>query len=271
MGGATVIENYAIRCLAMGSASVPSAEVAWMTTLTGWTRLTFWAFLIESPGRKILLNTGFPPDLTRLREHWVGWARRATGQEGHVPEVGREDGIAASLARCGVRPEEITDVLVTPLTAYATGGLDRFTGARLWMSRRGWIDFHAPDPEVPQLPRDIVFPPHVLRHLVMEAAPRLRLLEDEPGEFLPGVRAWFCGAHHRSSMVFVVGTSGSGRVAFTDAVFTYRNVEERIPLGLSESLEEHYRLYARLKRESDLVVPLYDPAVAERHPGLRIV
>ena len=263
-------ERYTIRPLAMGSARVPAAEVAWMTTLAGWTRLTFWAVLIEGPRRKILLNSGFPPDLARLREHWTGWARAATGEEGHVPEVGPENGLTAALARHGVKPEEITDVLVTPLTAYATGGLDLLTGAQFWLSRRGWIDFHAPDPEMPQLPRDVVFPPHILRYLVMEAPSRLHLLEDEPGEFLPGIRAWFCGGHHRSSMAFVVSTAESGQVALTDAVFTYRNVEENIPLGLSESLEEHYRLYARLKREANLVIPLYDPAVADRHPALLI-
>ena len=65
-------------------------------------------------------------------------------------------------------------------------------------------------------------------------------------------------------MVFVVQTA-LGRVALTDAVFKYRNFEERIPLGLSESIEEHYRLFAKLKREADVVVPLYDPLLVERH------
>ena len=36
---------------------------------------------------------------------------------------------------------------------------------------------------------------------------------------------------------------------------------------MSESLEEHYRLYAKLSREADIVVPLYDPRVIERHKG----
>ena len=119
------------------------------------------------------------------------------------------------------------------------------------------------------LPRDIVFPPEVLRHLVMDAAGRISLLPDETSEPLPGLRAWFCGAHHRSSLCFVVPTA-AGRVALTDAIFCYRNFEERIPLGLSESLEEHHHLYARLARECDLVLPLYDPALAQRHPSLVI-
>ena len=147
---------------------------------------------------------------------------------------------------------------------YATGGLDQFPNATICISRRGWIDFNAPDPEIPQLPRHIIFPEHVLSWLVSKAASRIRLLPDEEVKVLPGITSWFCGAHHRSSMVFLIQTN-SGKVALTDAVFKYKNVEEKIPLGLSESLEEHYRLYAKLNREADIVIPLYDPLVIERH------
>jgi hypothetical protein len=35
-----------------------------------------------------------------------------------------------------------------------------------------------------------------------------------------------------------------------------------IPLGIMESLEECMRAYARIKREADILLPLYDPAVA---------
>ena len=259
------MSTYRIRALKMGETTVPRAELYWMTHLTGWEPITFWAFLIENEDRRILLNAGFPEDFSALHEHWTAWAKAATGEVGHVPVVTRENLIQNALESAGVQTDQIDDVLVTPLTAYATGGLDKFPRARLWMSRRGWVDFHAPDPEVPQLPRHIVFPGHVLQWLVGKAADRIRLLDDEETEFLPGVRAWFCGAHHRSSMTFLVDTA-RGKVALTDAVFTYRNFEERIPLGLSESLEEHYRLYARLRRSADLVVPLYDPRITERHP-----
>lgn len=261
--------RYKITVLAVGETRVPAAEVFWMSQLTGWLPLTFWAFLIEGAGRRVLLNTGFPtgPAFQRLHDHWTTWARAVTGEAGHVPVIRPEQHIVAALSARGITREEITDVLVTPLTSYATGGLDCFPHAKLHLSHRGWVDFHAPDPAVPQLPRDIVFPPEVLRHLVFDAPDRLSLLPDETSEPLPSLRAWFCGGHHRSSMCFIVPTA-AGRVALTDAIFHYRNYEERIPLGLSESLEEHYRLYARLAHECDLVLPLYDPLVAQRHPTL---
>lgn len=70
-------------------------------------------------------------------------------------------------------------------------------------------------------------------------------------------------------MGFIVPTA-AGRVALTDAIFHYQNFEKSIPLGLSESVEEHHRLYARLRREADIVLPLYDQQIVERHPSLVI-
>lgn len=263
------MKPYQITLLKMGETRVPAAEVYWMERLTGWEELTFWACLITNGERRVLLNTGFPQDISALHKHWTTWAKAATGEAGHAPVVKPENWIVRALAHHNVTPSQIDDVLITPLTAYATGGLDQFPNARLWMSRRGWLDFHAPDPEIPQLPRHIVFPPAVLSHLVLDAASRIQLLPDEETEFLPGIRAWFCGAHHRSSMVFSVRTS-TGSVAMTDAIFTYRNFTQRIPLGLSESLEEHHRLYARLARQADMILPLYDPLVEKQHPNLQI-
>ncbi|MEP2023405.1 MAG: hypothetical protein ABJH98_17270 [Reichenbachiella sp.] len=265
-----MIESYKITALKMGEANVPAAEVYWMTKLYGWEMLTFWAFLIEGKGRKILLNTGFPKDYSDLDSLWTNWAMEAMNEHGHEPIITEDNWIVNALAQSDTSPEEITDVIITPITSYATGGLDQFPKANIWVSHKGWMDFHAPDPEIPQLPRNILFPDHVISYLVkQEAAARIKLLPDEETEFLPGITSWFCGGHHRSSMLFKVRTK-EGVVGLTDAVFKYRNFEDKIPLGLSESIEEHYRLFAKMEREVDLILPLYDGDIKRKHPSLVI-
>ena len=55
-----------------------------------------------------------------------------------------------------------------------------------------------------------------------------------------------------------------------DAFMRLGNIERRHPIGINESMEEALTAYDRIAREADIIVPLYDPAVWERHPGGRI-
>src|SRR5207249_197992 len=135
-------------------------------------------------------------------------------------------------------------------------------------SRRGWIeDFHAPRFPI-HSPRRTRIPDEVLTYLEIERPDKMRLLDD-CDEILPGIRAWWVGVHHRSSMAFEVDTSG-GSVVISDAAFHYGNVETMHPLGILESMEECHLAYQRFQ-DADIFIPLYDPAVMERYPGGRVV
>ena len=171
----------------------------------------------------------------------------------------------SALARIGLKPGDIDFVLITPLQAYATGNIPLFTKAEVCVSRRGWIeDFHAPKYHM-HIPRKLRIPDDVLHYLEITAPGRLRLLEDEE-EVLPGIRAFWTGVHHRSSMAYVID-SAKGNVVVSDCFFKYRNVESMIPLGIMESLEECMRAYERIRKEAGILLPLYDPLVPERLSG----
>ena len=81
-------------------------------------------------------------------------------------------------------------------------------------------------------------------------------------EILPGIRAFWTGCHHRSSIAYSINTS-SGSVIVSDCFFKYRNVEEKVPLGIMESLDECMSAYARIRAEADHLLPLYDPLVPD--------
>ncbi len=94
---------------------------------------------------------------------------------------------------------------------------------------------------------------------------RLGVLEDE-GKVIAGIRAFWAGVHHRSSMCYVVDTA-VGRVGISDCLFKYGNLEDSEPLGIQESLEEYYITTSRIKRDTDHFVPLYEPDVIKRFPN----
>ena len=249
--------TYDIQVLKMGQCEVPGPEVYWMSAWDTWETLHFWMVVIRGGGKTLIVNTGPPPDLTALNDAWkkaIDARSQMVRQETERPET--------ALAQLGINPSDVDYVLITPLQAYATGNIPLFTNATIGISRRGWIeDFHAPKYAM-HIPRKLRIPDHSLQYLEIEAPEKLRLLEDEE-EVVPGIRAFWTGCHHRSSMAYSINTA-SGFVVVSDCFFKYRNIEEKIPLGIMESLEECMRAYARIRAEGNWLLPLYDPLVPER-------
>jgi hypothetical protein len=91
------------------------------------------------------------------------------------------------------------------------------------------------------------------------------LLEDED-TVLPGIKTFFAGVHHRSSMAVCIETS-RGTAVYSDSFFKFRNVEENIPVGYVENLEEAFHTYERVRKQAKLVIPAFDPEIFERFPG----
>ncbi len=239
-----------IRCLKVGQMRVPGPEVFWMDRFGKTLPLTLWMVILEGAGETVLINTGAPAD-----------------DGGLLPDL--EDrppgGVLTALRAMGVEPEGVTRVIVTPLQAYAVGNLDQFPRAYLYLSRRGWIDFHAPEWAVARAARERAIPSPILVRLESDLSERLILTHDEDA-VAPGVRVSWAGCHHRSSLV-VWAETPTGRYAFTDAVFYGDNWLYDHPPGIAEDRAECLRVYARLRRAADHVVGLYDPAVGERYPA----
>jgi glyoxylase-like metal-dependent hydrolase (beta-lactamase superfamily II) len=225
-----------------------------------WYTLHFYMTVIQGGGKTAIVNTGPPSDLVPLNEVW----RHFAGDRCQMQRAEAERPIAA-LASIGLTPAEVDYVLITPLQAYATANIHLFKNATVCLSKRGWIeDYHVPKWPM-HIPRELRIPDEVITYLQFEAPEKLRLLDDED-QILPGLRAWWAGVHHRSSMAYAVDTD-KGTVVITDAVFKYGNVEDNHPLGIMESMDECFRTYDRLRREAAIVVPIYDPDVVERYPG----
>jgi hypothetical protein len=240
---------------------VPGPEVFWMGRFGEWLPLDIHVGLLEGHGRVILLNTGPPLDLI---DYMNGVWREELGERSRLVPTD-PDGIGGVLAAWGIEPGAVTDVVVTPLQAYAIGGVDRFPHATVCVSRRGWIDLFAPPHFDPR--RRMAVPDRILRYLLEDAwfDHRVRLLEDED-EVAPGVRVWWAGTHHRSSLAIEV-TTASGLVTFSDIAFYYENLERDWPLGIQESMAECRDAYARIRRSGARFVSFYDPSTLTRYPG----
>lgn len=255
--------TFNVDVLSMGRMLLPAPEVFWMS---GWDEMfdaTFWMVVARDGDYTVVVNTGAPDDLGPLNALWKGFHPAGKMQYRRSPD----ECAAPALARLGIEPRDVTHVVITPIVAYTLGGVRMFSNARFVLSRRGWIeDVFAPS-YPPHVPREIFLPDDVMSYLLFDARDRVDLVT--AGEILPGLRVWEAGVHHRSSLAVCFDTA-AGEVVATDAAFSYRNVEQNVHLGIGESYAEAMATYARLRREADVVLPLYEPAVADRHPGGRI-
>jgi hypothetical protein len=251
--------TYRVTTLSMGRGEIPGPELWWMGRWDEWATLQFQVVLIQGDGVCALVNTGPALDLEPMNRRWAGFL-------GERAALRREEGefVLDQLARVGVDPADVTHVLLTPLQLYTVSNVRAFPNARICISKRGWVHFHTTH-EHPHDDRATSLPDDVLVHLVTEAWPRVRLLEDED-EVAAGLRTWWSGGHHRASFVVEVDTA-KGVVAIGDAFFHLANVEQDHPIGISESLEEAQAAHRRVREHADVVLPLYDPGNFERFPG----
>lgn len=255
--------TFTVDVLSAGGMPLPGPEVFWMSAWDEWFDSRFWMVVARDGTHTVLINTGPPPDLGPLNTLWRDFHPSGkvqfTRTDGELPE--------AALASLGVAPADVTHVVLTPVVAYTVGNLPLFPNAQYVVSRRGWIeDIFAPSYPT-SVPREIFLPDDMLAYMLFEARDRLRLVTEE--EIVPGLRVWEAGVHHRSSLAVCFDTA-AGSVVATDAAFAYRNVEENVYLGVGQSYAESMATYARLRAEADVLVPLFEPEVLERHPGGRI-
>lgn len=253
------MSRYRVTTLPVGQSIIPGPELFWMNDFDQWHPLTFQSVLIRGDGVTALVNTGPAADLTPMNEGWASFL-------GEKARMQREDGqfVLDQLAAHDVRPEDVTHVVLTPLQLYTVSNVLAFPNAQICIAERGWVHFHTTH-EHPHDNRATSIPDEILVELVTTAWPRVRLLKDED-EIAPGLRTWWSGGHHRASVVVEVDTD-KGVVAISDSYFHLRNVAEDIPLGINENMYEILDCYARVRRTADIVLPLYDPANFERHPG----
>lgn len=252
--------TFRVDVASMGRMPLPGPEVFWMSDWDEWFDATFWMVVARDGTNTVVINTGPPADLAALN---AGWKLFHPSGKVQMDRTADEHPVAA-LGKLGIDPADVTHVILTPTVIYTVGALDAFPNAELVISRRGWIEDVLAPPYPPHLPRQVFVPDDVLRYLLFEAQDRLRLVHD--GEIVPGLRVWEAGVHHRSSLAVAFDTL-KGQVIATDAAFAYRNVEDNVHLGIGESYAEAMATYARLRAEADLLIPLYDTAVGERHPG----
>ena len=179
--------------------------------------------------------------------------------------------LASALARVGVNPVDVTDLVLTHLHFDHAGGATSlspqgelemaFTNARVHVGRRNWEWAHAPNERDRGSYRDDSWKP-----LDGGERGRLVLVDDQggKGEILPGIAAVFCEGHTTGQMLPLVGDKDQRALYAADMIPTTAHTRMAWIMGYDlrpiDLLEEKRRLLSLCADDSVLLVYEHDHA-----------
>jgi glyoxylase-like metal-dependent hydrolase (beta-lactamase superfamily II) len=209
-------------------------------------------WLIRGGGRNILFDSGFH------RERWF--------KEWTITDYLRPD---KAVALAGVKPEEITDVVISHAHWDHLGGIDLFPQATVWIQREEYR-YYTTDAWQPGGDHGGIDPEDVRELVRLNTTGRLRLVEGDDVGLFPGIRAYTGGRHTFASQYLRVDGHPPFVLA-SDNVYLYRNLIEHKPSAtFSEhdypaNLRNQERMVA-LAGSLDRVIPGHDALQTRKYP-----
>ena len=212
--------------------------------------LAFTVWLVRGGGRTVLVDSGFYRD--KFIQQWkpVTYVRPTE----------------ALLNGLGVKPEDVTDIVISHSHWDHADGADLFPNARIWLQKEEYTHHISDTGGV--LDRAIDADVATMLHGI-KAAGRVSLVDGDDQEIMPGVRVYTGGKHTFASQYVGVQTRGGTVILASDNAYLYENLEKKIPIAQTLDPASNLAAQARmltLAGSLAKIVPGHDPAVFDRFP-----
>jgi glyoxylase-like metal-dependent hydrolase (beta-lactamase superfamily II) len=243
-------EVYAIRY-----GSLPNFQVSGLVAGADRSRrmdIAMMVWLIEGGGRHILVDAGF------YREQFMKQWKPAD----YVRP-------SEAIARMGLKPEDITDVIVSHLHWDHADGVDLFPKARTWI-QKDELEYYAGTAWQSRGTHGGIDPEDVLALVKLNTEGRVALVNGDAQEILPGISCYTGGKHTYASQFVTVNTAAGTVVLASDNMYLYENLDKHVPIAQTLDAESNLRAQDRMKQlaaDPRLIVPGHDPAVMTRFPN----
>lgn len=211
--------------------------------------IAMMVWLIKGNGRTVLLDAGFYRD--KFVQRW------------HPTEFMKP---SDAVAKTGVRPEDVTDIIMSHVHWDHLDGADLFPNARVWIQREEFEHHLDSAGTVKDRAIDAADAP-MLAKTAREG--RLRLVDGDAKEIMPGITVYIGGKHTYQSQFATVHTSSGTVVLASDNVYLYENLATHRPIAQTLDSASNLRTQMRmltLASSPRLIVPGHDPEVFVRFP-----
>jgi glyoxylase-like metal-dependent hydrolase (beta-lactamase superfamily II) len=213
--------------------------------------MTVW--VLKGPdGRTVLVDAGFYRP--QLLKEWKG-----------IADYTRPD---KALERLGIKPEEVTDVVVTHMHWDHADGVDLFPKARVWIQKDEFA-YYTGAAWQPGGNGGGVDPDDVLTLVKLNTQRRVSLVDGDAKEIIPGVTVYTGGRHTFASQYVGVNTKAGCVVIASDNLYLYENLDKHVPIAQTFDAKSNLAAQDRMKQLAAslrLIVPGHDPELFVRFP-----
>jgi glyoxylase-like metal-dependent hydrolase (beta-lactamase superfamily II) len=209
---------------------------------------------VEGNGRHILFDSGFYRD--QFMKQWkpVDYVRPSE-----------------AIARMGLKPEDITDLIISHAHWDHADGVDLFPKARTWI-QKDELEYYAGTAWQARGTHGGIDAEDMLALVRLNTEGRVGLVNGDAQEILPGIVCYIGGKHTYASQFITVNTAAGTVVLASDNMYLYENLEKHAPIAQTLDAESNLRAQDRMKQlaaDPRLIVPGHDPAVFTKFPNVK--
>jgi glyoxylase-like metal-dependent hydrolase (beta-lactamase superfamily II) len=214
--------------------------------------IAMMVWLVRGNGHNVLVDAGFYRDQFMKQWHPKDYVKPSE-----------------AIARVGLKPEDITDVVITHMHWDHADGMDLFPKARIWL-QKDELEYYAGAAWQSRNAHGGIDPDDILVAVKLNTQGRVGLVNGDAQEILPGVTCYLGGKHTYASQYLGISTAQGIVILASDNMYLYENLDKHAPIAQTLDAESNLRAQDRMKQlaaDPGLIIPGHDPAVMTRFPN----
>jgi glyoxylase-like metal-dependent hydrolase (beta-lactamase superfamily II) len=240
---------YALRYAILSK--FPIAELVQGADPTRKEDIAMLIWLVTGNGHNILVDSGFYRDRYFHQYQVKDYIRPSE----MVKEV-------------GLKPDDITDIIISHMHWDHADGMDLFPKAHIWIQKDEY-EYYTGPAWASKDASDGVDPDDVVGLVKRNVSGGVTLVNGDDQQVLPGIQVYIGGKHTYQSQYAGVNTKDGTVILASDNMYLYENLDKHVPIAATLDAASNLRAQDRMKQlaaKPQLIIPGHDPAEMTRFP-----
>jgi glyoxylase-like metal-dependent hydrolase (beta-lactamase superfamily II) len=173
-----------------------------------------------------------------------------------------------TLAKLNIKPDQITDVIISHMHWDHADGMDLFPKAKIWIQKDEYAYYTGAAWQTGGRHGGIDRE-DVLAIVRLNTDGKVELVDGDDREIIDGIRVYTGGRHTFASQYVGVRSDIGTMVIASDNMYLYENLEKHTPISQTFDADSNLKAQERMKQiasRPELVIPGHDPQVFVKYP-----